>query len=81
MSNKTGAKGQKIGRHGRRPGAATQKQRTERNKARNIKRAAAAAATKKTMKVPRGSTRAERRRWRRASGMTRVWPERPAAAV
>ncbi len=60
MAGKTGGKGQKIGRNKRAPGAAQQKQRTERNKARNEKRAAkeAAADKDKVVAVPRGTVRA-----------------------
>ena len=51
----------KIGRGKRRPSAKTQPQRTERNKARNIKRAEAAKKNPKELKVPHGTARAKRR--------------------
>ena len=60
-AKKSGAKGQKIGRNGRAPSNAQQRQRTERNKDRKIKKAAAkrAADKNKVMKVPRGTARAK----------------------
>lgn len=63
MAGKSGGKGQKIGRNKRAATAAGQKQRTERNKARNVKRTAkqAAADKDKVMAVPRGTARAAKR--------------------
>lgn len=61
MAGKSGGKGQKIGRNKRAATAAGQKQRTERNKARNVKRAAKEASTPKVMAVPRGTARKAKR--------------------